>query len=196
MSSQRKIRLCLHGQRLPPDYTISLRILPANNHTSQPKAFVRKRWRKEHFNPSGSQRRSTFEFDVSKYPAADSDVPIQAGPIDPNEEDERICLSNAYPGAENSVGSIHQRRWFLSMDRRASGFSPVYNSDGSKKWKKLGAYDRVTTDGREETDDGSFVVLGRDVERSIVTGRTAGEVMRDEGVEGFVGRKGWRAVVE
>lgn len=45
-------------------------------------------------------------------------------------------------------------------------------------------------------DDGEFLVLGRDVERSIVTGRTAEEVMRDEGVEGFVGRKGWKGVVE
>ncbi len=53
--------------------------------------------------------------------------------------------------------------------------------------------DRERQEGR---DDGGFVVLGRDVERSIVTGRTAEEVMRDEGVEEFVGRKGWRAVVE
>lgn len=53
--------------------------------------------------------------------------------------------------------------------------------------------------GRERQagrDDGGFLVLGRDVERSIVTGRTADEVMRDEGVEGYVGRKGWKAVVE
>ncbi len=41
-----------------------------------------------------------------------------------------------------------------------------------------------------------FYVLGREVERSVVTGRTADEVMTDEGVEGFVGRKGWRAVIE
>lgn len=42
----------------------------------------------------------------------------------------------------------------------------------------------------------TFFVRGRDVERSVVTGRTADEVMADEGVEGFVGRKGWRAVLE
>ena len=42
----------------------------------------------------------------------------------------------------------------------------------------------------------AFFVRGRDVERSVVTGRTADEVMVDEGVEGFVGRKGWRAVLE
>ena len=38
-------------------------------------------------------------------------------------------------------------------------------------------------------------MLGRDVERSVVTGRTAGQVMRDEGVEGFVGRRGWKGKV-
>ena len=41
-----------------------------------------------------------------------------------------------------------------------------------------------------------FFVRGREFERSVVTGRTGGEVLGDEGVEGFVGRKGWRAVVE
>ena len=41
-----------------------------------------------------------------------------------------------------------------------------------------------------------FFVRGRDVERSVVTGRTGGEVLGDEGVEGFVGRKGWRGVVQ
>jgi hypothetical protein len=41
-----------------------------------------------------------------------------------------------------------------------------------------------------------FFVRGREVERSVVTGRLAGEVLRDEGVEGFVGRRGWRAVLE
>ena len=42
----------------------------------------------------------------------------------------------------------------------------------------------------------TFFVRGRDFERSVVTGRTGGEVLGDEGVEGFVGRKGWRGVVE
>jgi len=34
------------------------------------------------------------------------------------------------------------------------------------------------------------------VERSVVTGRGAGEVCADEGVVGFVWRRGWRAVLE
>lgn len=40
--------------------------------------------------------------------------------------------------------------------------------------------------------------LGREVGRSVVTGRLVGGVMGDEGVEGSVprGGGGWRAVVE
>ena len=112
------------------------------------------------------------------------------------KKDEQIRLSNAYPGADNSVGSIHQRRWFLSMDRTESGFSQCYDSDGSKRWKRVGKIDERAGTERGERDDGGFVVLGRDIETSVVTGRTADDVMRDEGVEGFIGRKGWRAVIE
>lgn len=80
----------------------------------------------------------------------------------------------------------------MSLDRRASGFEPVVNADGSGMWRRVGAGRRASGKG----DDGGFVVLGRDVERSVLTGRTADEVMEDAGAEGFVGRKGWRAVVE
>ena len=41
-----------------------------------------------------------------------------------------------------------------------------------------------------------FIVEGREVERSVVTGRLAANVLRNEGVEGFVERKGWKGVVE
>lgn len=41
-----------------------------------------------------------------------------------------------------------------------------------------------------------FYVRGPEVERSVVTGRLAREVLEDEGVEGFVRRRGWRPVLE
>lgn len=41
-----------------------------------------------------------------------------------------------------------------------------------------------------------FYVRGPEVERSVVTGRLGREVLEDEGVEGFVPRRGWRAVLE
>ena len=40
-------------------------------------------------------------------------------------------------------------------------------------------------------------MMGRDVEKSVVTGRKAVEIMADEGVEGgWVGRRGWKTVTE
>lgn len=99
------------------------------------------------------------------------------------EEDEEVRLTNAYPGAANSIGSIHQRKWYLSIDRIASGFHKVSKSPAV--WKRKG-------DGGFE----DFFVRGRDVERSVVTGRNADEIMDDEGVIRYVGRKGWRAVLE
>ena len=41
-----------------------------------------------------------------------------------------------------------------------------------------------------------FYVMGKEFERSVVTGRTADEVMAEERVQYFVGRKGWRPVTE
>ncbi len=41
-------------------------------------------------------------------------------------ENELIRLTNAYPGTTNTLSSIHQRRWFLSIDRHNSGFVPLY----------------------------------------------------------------------
>jgi hypothetical protein len=41
-----------------------------------------------------------------------------------------------------------------------------------------------------------FHVLGREVETSVLTGRRAVDVARDEGLVGYKPRGGWRAVVE
>ena len=100
------------------------------------------------------------------------------------------------------------------MDRVASGFQLTTNRKGEKRWVRKGDDEDgrkkdgsgaggegdkdAVADGRvaEEEEEEGFIVKGRDRERSILTGRNADEVMRDEGVEGFVGRKGWRAVVE
>jgi len=72
----------------------------------------------------------------------------------------------------------------------------VTDPEGSKTWRRVCMDDDSQRERGGARDDGGFVVLGRDIERSIVTGRTADEVMGDEGVEGFVGRRGWMAVVE
>ena len=90
------------------------------------------------------------------------------------------------------------------MDRRASGFVPVATGEGGRRWVRHGGGDSAGEGGGDDRKagdvegegNGSFLVRGRDVERSVLTGRNADEIMSDEGVRGFVGRRGWRAVVE
>jgi hypothetical protein len=52
-----------------------------------------------------------------------------------------------------------------------------------------------SSDGSELSGFEPFYVRGPEVERSVVTGRRGQDVLEDEGVEGFIGRKGWRAVL-
>lgn len=103
------------------------------------------------------------------------------------EEDAQVRRTNAYPGAANTIGSVHQRSWHLSLDKASSGF--VRGGEG--RWVRADERGK----GRERGFE-AFYVRGREVERSVVTGRGAGEVCADEGVVGFVWRKGWRAVLE
>jgi len=111
------------------------------------------------------------------------------------QEDEEVRRTNAYPGATNSINSIHQRRWYLSMDRYSSGFQPLRKGKASDSNSSRREWIRRQENNQLLGFD-PFFVRGREVERSVVTGRAADEVMADEGVEGFVGRKGWRAVME
>jgi hypothetical protein len=97
------------------------------------------------------------------------------------EEDAAIRSNNAYTGATNTIGSVHQRHWYLSLDRKNSGFHKARSGSDESRWV-----------GERDT----FLVLGKDVERSVVSGRLADEVMSDEGVNMFQGRKMWRAITE
>ncbi|KAI9743587.1 MAG: hypothetical protein M1818_002902 [Claussenomyces sp. TS43310] len=201
----RKIKLRLHGTKLPRNYTLSLRLSKADDQHKQPKKPLRKRRRK--ITPSASKTKpldetppsSDAEGRNSPVPMEEhSLVPPQPQKSDPastalerelqEQEDEQVRRTNAYPGATNSIHSIHQRRWFLSMDRPASGFYPA--SRHPMRWA------RRRDTGGEMLGFEPFVVSGRDGETSVVTGRTADEVMADDGVVGYVGRKGWRAVTE
>lgn len=176
---RRHIRLRLRGTRLPPDYTVSLR-LPSNNYRdAQPGRPKRKRRR---LDPAKLARRNT-----GSQTGSDSDQPSETLLVDPaddaaaqaseDEADATIRINNAYTGATNSIGSIHQRHWFLTLDRKNSGF-------------------RQASSGRWEGPWEAFFVRGREVETSVVTGRKAEDVMADEGVKEFRGRKMWRAIVE
>lgn len=95
-------------------------------------------------------------------------------------EDATVRANNAYTGATNTIGSVHQRHWFLSLDRLESGFT--------------GAIGDQQKD-REPYGPKPFVVMGREVELSVVTGRNADQIMSDEGVLAYAGRKMWRPIV-
>ncbi|KAL3474640.1 DNA polymerase ligase-domain-containing protein [Aspergillus californicus] len=107
--------------------------------------------------------------------------------------DFQIRLHNAYPGSVNDIGSIHQRRWFVILDRAACGFVPVTEKDPDGDKKKRWIRDRDKSGALLGFDP--FYVRGPEIERSVLTARLGGDVLRDEGVTGFIGRKGWRGVL-
>jgi hypothetical protein len=226
--ARRKIRLRLHGTRLPPGYTIGIRLTIDNDRSTQPRAPAFKRRRAvQDSQPKLRQRRdstperssddstATVNSTHRKYHRTVSSLhktesppnrTPQPEPTNPNLEDahantsenedsgadpETIRLTNAYPGAQNTVDSIHQRRWYLSLDRHNSGFKPISTPKDIYHHAKTYWVPKDNTSGFE-----GFHVLGRDVETSVVTGRLAKDILEDEGVEGYVPRGRWRGVIE
>ncbi|KAJ5096036.1 hypothetical protein NUU61_005392 [Penicillium alfredii] len=205
----RKIRLRLHGTRLPQNYTLVLR-MDKSMDFAKPLRDGPKRRRRLRPQQTATQTPSTSD---SESPSL-SDQPALRPSLNPTEVDkstaglkseseqgthsddidQQIQKNNAYPGSSNTIGSIHQRRWYLSLDRLNSGFemSSDARNDGQrskKRWTR-------TSDG----DQGllgfkPFHVLGPESERSIVTGRRGVDVLNDEGVRDFVPRRGWRPVL-
>lgn len=187
---ERHIRLRLHGKRLPPGYTIGLRLPSGNDANGQPKKPKHKRRRTDPATatrPEPTSTDSEGEQDQQALtPSADPEPQVEddedAGlASESDNEDDIIRANNAYTGATNTIGSIHQRHWFLSLDRKNSGFRKARSGPDEGRW----------IDGWDP-----FYVLGRDHERSVVTGRLADDVMEDEGVKKFVGRKMWRPITE
>lgn len=172
----RYIRLRLHGTRLPDNYTVILR-LPTNEIIKRPTA--RRKSRKgaktqQIENPSDSENEEQLQ---PQEQGDEEDLDTDT------DEDAQTRATNAYPGSQNTIGSVHQRHWSLQLDRQNSGFVlDRSESSGSK-----GTWVR----GRDGGGFEAFIVRGRDHERSVVTGRLAKEVESDEGVEGYVGRAGW-----
>lgn len=219
---KRKVKLRLHGTRLPTGYTISLRLTKENYRSEQPGKPSRRRKRKA---PGTRKRRLTDDTDdenssvVSRSLADDTGVSSSdtrataqqrpstddlklenAAAVASDNEDETIRANNAYTGATNDIGSVHQRKWFLSIDRKASGFTRTKCKLSSGFIQTL--WERTTEDKLVDGVIGGssgferFVVGGRDTERSIVTGRLATEILEDEGVVGYTPRGLWRPVTE
>lgn len=110
-------------------------------------------------------------------------------------EDEEVRRTNAYAGATNSIGSVHQRRWFLSLDAEACGFARMRREGGRAWWERRGQDEAGENDDDKNRLGWPFYVRGPDHERSVVTGRLGADVLRDEGEVGYVGRRGWRPIL-
>jgi hypothetical protein len=168
----RYIRLRLHGTRLPSNYTIILR-LPINEIIKRSTAR-RKGRQKSRMQQTDSRSDSDTEEQVQAQEAMSEEEDLNTD----TDEDVQTRATNAYPGSTNDIGSIHQRHWFLQLDRQNSGFTL---DQATGKW----------TRGPNGGGFEPFLVRGRDHERSVVTGRLANEVESDEGIERYVGRGGW-----
>ncbi|OTA68544.1 hypothetical protein K449DRAFT_386844 [Hypoxylon sp. EC38] len=192
----RKIRIRLNGTRLPRNYVLNLRLTKNEDIAGRAKSARTPTRRRRRGGPGrGRGRDATRGGGKAADPEVDQDG-VSAMEREIRElEDEQVRRTNAYVGAMNSIGSVHQRRWYLSLDREECGFV---------KRRRAG---RVVWERESETDEGDgdpgdyrlkfpFYVRGAEVERSVVTGRTGAEVLRDEGVEGYVRRKGWQPILK
>ncbi|KAF0320213.1 ABC1 domain containing protein [Colletotrichum asianum] len=202
---RRKILVRLHGQRLPRGYVLNLRLTKREDFEGRRRSEGllgrpgRKRRRRggpgrgKVVVETSSEGEGEDEEGAGVVPDhvdgdGDGDKELTGVERELREmEDEGVRMTNAYQGAENSVGSVYQRRWYLSLDRAASGFVKRRG-----KWVRKHDDEEVDDEGRLRYP---FYVRGVEVERSVVTGRLGSEVLKDEGVVGFVRRNGWKPVL-
>ncbi|EAW25299.1 uncharacterized protein NFIA_107910 [Aspergillus fischeri NRRL 181] len=196
-----KIRLRLHGTRLPENYTIILR-LDKNFDFAKPSTRIPRKRRRRTIRSSTTRPEpsTSSDSDISDREPQDQSADADADTMASHSEsesaiDHQIRMNNAYPGSTNTIGSIHQRRWFATLDRVNSGFVPEHDKAKAGSGKKRWVRKRNLRTGQELGFE-PFYVRGPEVERSVVTGRLGKDVMEDEGVKDFVPRRGWRAVVE
>ncbi|KAK1255035.1 hypothetical protein MKX08_009030 [Trichoderma sp. CBMAI-0020] len=218
----RKIRLRLHGTKLPDPYVINIRLTKTEDAAGRSRSSktprTRRRGRTAKARPAEPESTSSgsdeydndIEDPANDEPQARTDTNDtsslkEARREQQQEEDAQVRLNNAYVGASNTIGSVYQRRWFLSLDRRACGFTEK-KRHGRSVWEKLLSPESAPkdpSDGLEaEPEESScrlsfpFYVRGPQFEQSVVTGRLGEEVLRDEGVTTFVPRKGWTPVMK
>lgn len=200
----RKIRLQLHGAKLPDPYILNLRLTRAEDAAGRARRPSKRRRtrRQQQQQPEETSDEGEREEDNDEHivpqPSEKEAKNISAMEREIQElEDEQVRRTNAYPGASNTIGSVHQRRWYLSLDRRGCGFIEGKN----KTWRldpKSEARDEegAKVVGAEDCRlKFPFYVRGVDHERSIVTGRKGEDILYDEGVANFVRRKGWTPVL-
>ncbi|KAJ6787036.1 hypothetical protein PWT90_08841 [Aphanocladium album] len=212
----RKIKIRLHGTKLPNPYVVYIRLTKTEDAAGRAKVTRSKRStrprrrggkaaaaKKPETSASSSDESENSDNDI--VPASNSQIPEQdAAKMSALEkelrelEDDEVRRTNAYKGATNSIGSIHQRKWFLSLERNLSGFESRRSESGRAFWLPKNTT-TVDVDRRGEQDEEAclsypFYVRGRDYERSVITGRLGADILHDEGVTDFVPRMGWNSV--
>ncbi|RFU76754.1 abc1 domain-containing [Trichoderma arundinaceum] len=206
----RKIRLRLHGTKLPDPYVISLRLTKSEDAAGRSRSSktprTRRRARTTQARPPEPEITSSSSDEHDDGNGVYNEEPVGEPQLKANddapplseqqhnqgeEEDAQVRLTNAYHGASNTIGSIYQRRWYLSLDRRACGFTQKKRS-GRSVWEPP-----PSTPGSGPCRFSfPFYVRGPQFEQSVVTGRRGEDILRDEGVTTFVPRKGWTPVMK
>ncbi|KAF5631968.1 abc1 containing protein [Fusarium tjaetaba] len=200
----RKIRIRLHGSRLPDPYVLNLRLTRSEDVAGKVRREKTNRKRRRLHAQAETQPETSdedCEGDASEDVPTNTDAGTNADDLSAMErelrelEDEEVRRTNAYTGASNTIGSVHQRRWYLSLDRPACGF--VEKRIKNRSVWKLG--DGTETKSKQN-DNGRlsypFYVRGPDHERSVLTGRLGADILQDEGVDKFIQRKGWKPVLK
>ncbi|EGX91232.1 ABC1 domain containing protein [Cordyceps militaris CM01] len=213
----RKIKIRLHGTKLPDPYVIYMRLTKTEDAAGRAKATPTKsprRRRRRAAKSAPTQDPETSNSETNGYGDSDADlVPVTSSQLPQKDaaalsalekelrelDDDEVRRTNAYKGATNSIGSIHQRKWYLSLERDLSGFAPTKSKSDRMTWEPKRSSAAETLD--PGTSDSSsrltypFYVRGTEFERSVVTGRLGADILCDEGVRGFVPRMGWKPVV-
>lgn len=216
--NSRKIRLRLHGSKLPDPYVLNLRLTKAEDASGRSTARMssrkpRRRPRPEPAPPeTSSSDAGEEEKDDEKHvvpPGQEADPAANVSALDRELrelEDDQVRRLNAYPGADNSIGSIYQRRWYLSLERPSCGLKASRHR-GRLLWglpdeqgSSAGSRHDSAAPGRDGRPEPSrlsfpFYVRGPDHETSVVTGRRGQDILRDERVTSFVRRQGWTPVL-
>ncbi|ROW07721.1 hypothetical protein VMCG_03547 [Cytospora schulzeri] len=217
----RKIRLRLNGTRLPRGYVVNLRLTREEDAAGRARAAGSggprrsRRVRGRRGKPARGGPETSSDSDDGRGVGRDGKIGDEeeeyndgsltakaaAEGISEMEkelrelEDEQVRRTNAYTGAVNTIGSVHQRKWFLSLDREACGFERS-RKEGKVWWERVKGGRGCDDDGNDE-DDGNhrykwpFYVRGPDYERSVVTGRLGADILKDEGVVGYYSAAGW-----
>jgi hypothetical protein len=200
----RKIRIQLHGAKLPETYVLNMRLTrmeDAEGRAKSRRGPSRKRRRIRLAEPETSSEsdHQTDEEEEDSVVVRGKEIKGSNASARDTElqelEDAEVRRTNAYPGASNSIGSIHQRKWYLSLDREACGLQERREA-GKTTWQIPCVPEPTCQTGNAmQRLRFPFHVRGVEHERSAVTARTGEDIMRDEGVGKFARRKGWVPVL-